>query len=55
MEERGDYYGKHWFVTCVSVRCGINPKTSPCDHKGIERGRDGAMRAWNKRLGKTGI
>jgi hypothetical protein len=38
-----------WVVECRSNRCGINPQTTPCDNRGVERGKHGAILAWNSR------
>jgi len=36
-------------VRCGSVICPIHPETTPCDIKGILRGKVGAWEAWNRR------
>jgi hypothetical protein len=36
-------------VRCGSVCCPIHPETTPCDIKGILRGKVGAWEAWNHR------
>lgn len=36
-------------VKCGSRRCPVHPETSPCNERGILRGREGAREVWNHR------
>jgi len=36
-------------VRCGAVRCPVHPETTPCDHRGILRGKRGAAEVWNHR------
>lgn len=36
-------------VKCGRVRCPVQPQTTPCDEKGILRGKAGAVEAWHRR------
>jgi hypothetical protein len=36
-------------VRCVSARCPVRPETTPCDHRGIMRGKRGSAETWNHR------
>ena len=36
-------------VGCGRVRCTVHPETTPCDEKGVLRGKAGAVEAWNRR------
>lgn len=36
-------------VECGRARCPVHPETTPCDERGVLRGREGAVEAWNHR------
>ena len=39
-------------VECGRVWCPVHPETTPCDEKGVLRGRAGAIESWNRRASK---
>jgi len=36
-------------VSCGATRCPVSPETTPCDHRGMLRGKHGATKVWNHR------